>query len=58
VDEPGRRPGRAETRLELARWLPKVDRPPAAGSRSRLVELRDGKPFWENEPIDPASQPE
>ncbi len=51
-------PAHAEIKQTLAQWLPKVNAPPAPGSKSRLVEQRDGKAFWEGEPIDPASQPE
>ena len=42
------------TRRDLARWLPKGDAAPLPGSRSRLVELRDGVAYWEGQPIDPA----
>ncbi|MFN3648153.1 MAG: sulfatase [Armatimonadota bacterium] len=38
---------------ELARWLPAQSAPPLPGSKSRLVELKDGTVYWENEPIHP-----
>ena len=43
----------ADTKRELAAWLPKVSTPPLPGSKSRLIELRDGKPWWEGSPIGP-----
>lgn len=36
---------------ELAQWLPKVNRPPVATTRIRLIELRDGVPYWEGQRI-------
>lgn len=48
-------PAAAEARLELARWLPQAPAAPLPGSRSRLVEWREGRPFWEGEEIDPAA---
>jgi choline-sulfatase len=51
-------PGRAETKRQLAAWLPKINKPPVPGSKTRLIELKDGKPFWEGVPIDPTSQPQ
>jgi arylsulfatase A-like enzyme len=39
------------TKRELARWLPKVNAPPVAGSSTRLIELRNGVPYWEGKPI-------
>jgi choline-sulfatase len=35
----------------LARWIPDHDAAPAPGSKSRLIELRDGAPWWEGQPI-------
>ena len=51
-------PAHAAAKAELARWLPKRNAPPAPGSKSRLIEWREGTPIWEEVPIDPASQPE
>ncbi len=42
---------RADTKRELSQWLPKVNAPPVAGSKTRLIEWKDGKPWWEGEPI-------
>ena len=36
-----------------ARWLPKSDAPPVAGSSARLLVNRDGQWFWEGKPINP-----
>ena len=41
----------ADTRKELAEWLPKHSASPAPGSEARLIEIRDGVPHWENKPI-------
>jgi arylsulfatase A-like enzyme len=38
---------------EHARWLPRTDAAPLPGSESRLIEIKDGVVYWENEPIDP-----
>lgn len=46
-------PRHAETIRELARWLPKVNTPPIPGSKLRLIQLQDGKPIWEGQPIGP-----
>jgi arylsulfatase A-like enzyme len=46
-------PRHASTKRELARWLPKDIAAPLPGSKSRLIELRDGVVYWENEPVDP-----
>ncbi len=54
------RPELAERKRELAAWLPKVNRPPVPGSKTRLVELRDGEPHWEGRPAreqSPETQP-
>jgi choline-sulfatase len=39
---------------EHRRWLPEQDANPVPGSNSRLLDQRDGRWYWENEPIDPA----
>lgn len=46
-------PRLADTRRELAAWLPKTNAAPVPGSHSRLIDLRDGKPYWEDSPIGP-----
>ena len=51
-------PGHLETKRRLAQWLPKTNKPPVPGSKTRLIELRDGIPFWEGVPIDPSSKPQ
>jgi choline-sulfatase len=45
-------PTLASVKAELARWIPTHDAAPAPGSKSRLIELRDGVPWWEGQPID------
>jgi arylsulfatase A-like enzyme len=44
-------PALAAVKADLARRLPARDAPPAPGSKSRLIELRDGVPWWEGQPI-------
>jgi arylsulfatase A-like enzyme len=51
-------PAQSQRKRELARWLPETSRDPLPGSKSRLIEIRDGRAYWETELIDPASQPE
>jgi arylsulfatase A-like enzyme len=46
---------RAQTIGELRRYLPKADVPPAPGSKSRLIEYRDGRAYWEGQLIDPSA---
>lgn len=46
-------PAHADTKRELAKWLPARNAAPAAGGHVRLIELRDGKPFWEGKEIKP-----
>lgn len=46
-------PARAATKRDLAQWLPQTNAAPMAGSGARLIELRDGKPYWEGKPIAP-----
>jgi arylsulfatase A-like enzyme len=46
-------PSYATVIREHRRWLPKVNAPPVPGSRVRVVELRDGIPYWEGAPIIP-----
>lgn len=35
----------------LADWMPKNNARPLPGSKARLVEIRNGKVYWEGEPI-------
>jgi arylsulfatase A-like enzyme len=41
------------TREELARWLPKVNEPPMAGSAHRVLVYTNGVPVWEGKTIQP-----
>jgi choline-sulfatase len=45
-------PQHAATILEHSRWLPKVNSPPAPGSKHRVLEQKDGVWIWEGEAID------
>lgn len=47
----------ASLKNDLANWIPKNVAPPVAGSHSRLIELKDGTPFWEEKPIHPEDGP-
>jgi choline-sulfatase len=49
------RPEHQAVKTELARWLPKSPAAPVPGSKSRLIELRDGTVYWETEPIAPGA---
>ena len=49
----------AEIKLQLARWLPKVNAAPLGDGKVRLLEEVDGTHYWEGEPIgenDPVPQ--
>ncbi len=51
-------PRHAETKRELARWLPQKDVPPVPGSRHRIL-VRDGDQWlWEGKPIRAADKVE
>ncbi len=43
----------AATKRDLARWLPGKNVSPVPGSSTRLIEIRDGTPYWEGKPIAP-----
>jgi len=47
-------PAFAKTKEELAKWLPKIDKPPVPGSKSRVLtfEPLTGEAVWEDKPID------
>jgi arylsulfatase A-like enzyme len=49
-------PRHAEVIREHARWLPKVNAPPAPGSAARLLVQVNGVWFWEGKPIIPAEK--
>jgi arylsulfatase A-like enzyme len=44
-------PAYASQCRELASWLPKLIRPPLPESHTRLIDYRNGKPYWEGRPI-------
>jgi arylsulfatase A-like enzyme len=44
----------AAVKRRLARWLPKKSAAPLPDSKARLVEIRNGKVYWEGLPINPA----
>ncbi|MBI1371405.1 MAG: sulfatase-like hydrolase/transferase [Phycisphaera sp.] len=46
-------PKYASTITELAAQLPKDDTAPLPGNKTRLIEIVDGLPHWEGEPIHP-----
>lgn len=48
-----KQPGVKEIVAEHSKWLPAHSEPPAPGSKSRLLELVDGKWHWEGQPINP-----
>jgi arylsulfatase A-like enzyme len=47
-------PAHAATKAELAKWLPKIDKPLVPGSKSRVLtyDPATGEAVWEGEPID------
>lgn len=47
-------PGHARVMRDHARWLPKVNLPPAPGSAHRILVRENGVWMWEGKPIDPA----
>jgi len=47
------RPEYAARKRELAKWMPKKSAPPAPESKSRLIEIRDGKTYWEGQLVGP-----
>ncbi|MEZ6134799.1 MAG: sulfatase [Pirellulaceae bacterium] len=44
----------SDTKQELAKWIPTIDRPPAAGSQHRVLTWDGEQATWEGEVIDPA----
>ena len=48
-------PRHADQKQELARWIPPYNAPPAPGSRSRVIDYRDDRVFWEGEEILPTN---
>jgi len=46
-------PEYAAKKAELSKWLTKGDKRPVEGSRSRRIEIIDGKVFWELEEVKP-----
>ncbi len=47
-------PRHAAHKAELAKWLPKVDKPPVPGSKHRILTFdpATGEAVWEDQPID------
>ena len=43
---------------EHAKWLPKVNAPPAPGSASRILVQKNGVWLWEGKPIVPSEKEE
>jgi arylsulfatase A-like enzyme len=51
-------PKYADTKKELAKWLPKVNTPGVPGSVTRFFEVRpDGTKYWEGKPLDEIKRP-
>jgi choline-sulfatase len=48
-------PKHAQTKRELAAWLPQTNAAPLPNAFTRLVEIRDGKVYWEGQAVDPAA---
>jgi arylsulfatase A-like enzyme len=48
------KPEMAAKKADLAKWLPKIDLPPAPGSKSRVLtfEPGTGEVIWEDKPVD------
>lgn len=46
----------ADVIRDLAKWLPKENRPPVPGSAHRVLEQKDGVWYWEGKAIDPAQK--
>jgi choline-sulfatase len=44
-------PKHAETKKQLAKWLPTTNAPAVAGSVTRFSEVRDGVRYWEGKPV-------
>ena len=44
----------AKVKADLAKWIPKIDRPPAPGSAHRILtyDKETGKVVWEGKPVD------
>jgi len=40
-----------ETKQQLAKWLPKVDKHAVPGSKARILTYENGIPVWEDKPI-------
>jgi arylsulfatase A-like enzyme len=43
----------APVKRRLAAWLPQTNAAPVPGTVIRLIELKDGVPYWEGKPIGP-----
>ena len=49
-------PKLANVKHDLAKWLPKVDKRAAPGSKYRVLTYDNGVPVWEDEPIDTTAE--
>lgn len=49
-------PKLANVKHDLAKWLPKVDKHAAPGSKYRVLTYDNGVPVWEDEPIDTTAE--
>lgn len=46
-------PTHTARKRDLAQWLPRVNTAPLPGGAVRLLEIRNGVPYWEGKPIGP-----
>jgi len=44
-------PNHSSAKIRLAAFLPTVNAAPMDGNHSRLIEVRDGTPYWQGKPI-------
>jgi choline-sulfatase len=49
-------PKHAETKNQLAKWLPSQNTAAVPGSKTRFSEIRDGKRYWEGKLVEPIKQ--
>lgn len=48
--------GHDSVKLGLRKWIPVINRKPAAGSRHRILTYKDGDVVWEGEKVDPGEK--
>ncbi len=51
-------PEQAQRKGAMGKWMPTESSPPVPGSRSRLIELKDGAIYWENQKIEGTTIPD